>query len=326
MRSSNPESRLGPASWGYLALGLLTAPVFALTPVLGFMGWFLGSLCHEMGHSAVSWCFGMPAFPAIRLDGHAASIHQDQVLVLALAAWAALGALAWARREHKVQAIALGVVTLLYPAFAFTGGKELLHLLGGHLGELAMACYCFVLVLDGGFTQGPVERALYGTLGWHLLGRNVLLCVGLVFRREAREAYSENGSFGLANDYIRVAEDVLGWSLPGVAMVMLLVCLVPLPSALWIWISRHEGYCPASVGLAEPWSPSIGGHAHFRPDLGPDQRDPLANAPYQERLAAARRSEAGQYPQMEMAGEGQKAPLAPHPSPIRGSPLGSPRR
>ena len=250
---SSPSIERPWPPWAYLALGLATAPVFAWTPVLGFMGWFLGSLCHEMGHSAVAWFFGMPAFPAIRLDGHAASIHQDQVLFLALLVWAVLGALAWSRREHLLQAITLGVVTLLYPAFAFTGGKEILHLLGGHLGELAMASYCFVHVLDGGFTQGPVERTLYGTLGWHLLGRNVLLCTGLVFRSDARAAYAENGSFGLANDYIRVAEDVLGWSLPAVAIAMLLVCLVPLPLALWVWIGRVE-----SAHAEEPAS-NLGG-------------------------------------------------------------------
>lgn len=241
--SSMTRTRTRPRSWppwAYLALGLLTAPVFAATPMLGYMGWFLGSLCHEMGHSAVAWFFGMPAFPAIRLDGHAASIHQDQALFLVLLVWTALGAVAWLRRESPLQAIALGVVTLLYPALAFTDAKEILHLLGGHLGELAMASYCFVHVLDGGFTQGPVERTLYGTLGWHLLGRNVLLCFGLALRPEARAAYAENGSFGLANDYLRVAEDVLGWSLPAVATMMLLVCLVPLPLALWVWIDRLE--------------------------------------------------------------------------------------
>ena len=49
-----------------LGMGALLAPVFSLTPILQYMGWFLGSLCHEIGHSVVAWVFGMPAFPAIR--------------------------------------------------------------------------------------------------------------------------------------------------------------------------------------------------------------------------------------------------------------------
>ena len=35
--------------------------------------------------------------------------------------------------------------------------------------------------------KGPLERTLYGTVRWHLLGRNVLLCFGLGFaQRRAR--------------------------------------------------------------------------------------------------------------------------------------------
>src|SRR5687768_14230403 len=62
---AEPHSDREP--WIYLAIGLATAPVFALTPILGFMGWFLASLVHEMGHAAFAWVCGMPAIPAISL-------------------------------------------------------------------------------------------------------------------------------------------------------------------------------------------------------------------------------------------------------------------
>jgi len=66
----------------YLAAGLATAPLLAATPLLRTMGWFLASLTHETGHAATAWFFGMPAVPAIRLDGHAAAVHGGQVTVL----------------------------------------------------------------------------------------------------------------------------------------------------------------------------------------------------------------------------------------------------
>jgi hypothetical protein len=124
---------------------------------------------------------------------------------------------------------------VLYPALAFTGGKECLHLLAGHGGELAFATLCLWKTLDGGFTESRLERGLYGTLGWYLLGSNVRLCFGLMFSSSSREGYAENSSFGLTNDMIRVAEDVLGWRLQSVALLMLLVSLGVLPAALSLW-------------------------------------------------------------------------------------------
>jgi hypothetical protein len=224
----------------FLGLGALLAPVLTWTPLLQYIGWFLASLVHEMGHSVVAWAFGMPAYPAIRIDGHAASVHQDQVLLLVLAAWAGLGATAWWLRRHRVVLVALGIATVLYPLFAFTRLKEVLHLAGGHLGELAFATICFWRALHPGFTEKVAERALYAMLGWYLCARNVVLCGGLLRNAATREWYEQSGSFGLTNDYLRLAHDVLGTGLSTVAGVMLLTSLVPLPLALLVWGRTHE--------------------------------------------------------------------------------------
>src|SRR3954469_8377582 len=70
--------------WLSLGIGLVTAPVFAWTPILQYMGWFLASLVHEMGHAAFAWFCGMPAVPAISIAGYAAAVHSDQSMFLAL--------------------------------------------------------------------------------------------------------------------------------------------------------------------------------------------------------------------------------------------------
>ena len=44
-----------PRSMAFLLMGVPLALVFTLTPVLQYMGWFLGSLTHETGHCAVAW-------------------------------------------------------------------------------------------------------------------------------------------------------------------------------------------------------------------------------------------------------------------------------
>ena len=220
--------------WRYLGLGLITAPLFAL-PIVGFMGWFLAALVHEMGHASVAWLCGMPAIPAISLEGHAAAVHSEQMLPLVFLIAAGLVFGAWRMFEGRARWIALGLVVTLYPALALTDLKELVHLIAGHAGELAFATLCLWKTLDGGFTESKLERALYGMLGWYLLGRNVILCWGLMTSATARAHYDENGSFGLTNDLIRVAEDVLHCPLQGVAFCMLLACLMVLPAALLAW-------------------------------------------------------------------------------------------
>ena len=220
--------------WLFLGMGLVTAPLFAWLPLLRFMAWFLAALVHEMGHAGLAWACGMPSVPAISLGGHAAAVHGEPSLPLALAMLAMLVAIAWTRLAGRTRAVALALLLTLYPLLAFTAARDLVHLLGGHGAELLFATLCLWKTLAGGFTASSVERALHGTVGWMLLGRNLALCLGLVRSAAARAEYASNGSFGLTNDYLRVAE-LLGWSLPAVAVAMAAVGLGVLPVALWLW-------------------------------------------------------------------------------------------
>lgn len=222
------------APWLFLGLGLLTAPIFAWTPLLRYMAWFLASLAHEMGHAGLAWLLGMPSVPAISPGGHAAAVHGEQSALLALTVAAVLAALLWTRLAGGRRTLALAALALIYPALAFTGARDLAHLLAGHSAELLFATLCLWKALDGGFTDSRAERLLHGTLGWALLGRNASLCWGLMHSASARATYHSNGSFGLTNDYLRVAE-LLDWKLPAVAVVMLGACCLVLPAALGLW-------------------------------------------------------------------------------------------
>lgn len=222
-------------AWKYLGLGLLTAPIFGLTPLLSYMGWFLASLVHEMGHASFAWLCGMPAAPAISLTGHAAAFHSEQQPILVLAIWALLLGASYHYLRGPWRIGVCIAVACVYPAIAWTPAKELLHLLAGHGAELVFSAWCLWKTLDGGFTHSRLERALYGTVGWYLLGKNVALCWGLMTSAQARGEYASNGSFGLTNDYLRAANDVLGWSLGSVSFGMLLMCLLVLPVAILAW-------------------------------------------------------------------------------------------
>lgn len=234
-RRSVLDAYSGLEPWVYLALGLLLAPGLALLPIVQYMGWFLSSLVHEMGHCTAAWLCGMPAFPAISLEGHAAAMHSEQIVPLALFVTIALCFFPWRMLEGRTRWLVCGAIVLVHLGLCFTPARELLHLLAGHLAEFGFACMCLFRALSGGYTSSRGERALHGVVGWYLLGRNLWLCWGLVSSSGARALYQTNGSFGLTNDYVRVADDMLGWQLQSVAGAMLFVGVLVLPLALLLW-------------------------------------------------------------------------------------------
>ncbi len=234
--------------YAYAGIGLTLAIVIHFVPMLGFFNWFLSALFHETGHCVFAWAMGQPAFPAISLGGHAAAMHQGQSLFLTLAVWVGLGAAAWQARGHRGRLIGLTTLAILHPLLAFSGAKEVLFLLGGHLGELAFGAVFLWRALTGGFTENKLERLLYGVLACHLIGENVMLCCGLLFSQAARLEYAGNGSFGLTNDFLRLANGPLGVSLGTVAFAMLVVSLLTIPLACWM---RHRSLAHAGPRTAE---------------------------------------------------------------------------
>ena len=224
----------GPNPWVLMAVGAALAPLLAALPLLQYVGWFLASLVHETGHCAVAWLFGLPAYPAIRLDGHAAAMHSEQRLALVLLVWGLLAVIAWWVRARPRARLVAGGAVALYPCLAFTHAHELLHLLAGHGGELAFAGIFFYRALSGGFTESVAERITYAACAWYLLGRNIALDFGLMTSEAARAAYVGNGSFGLTQDFVRAAR-MLEWHLGAVGALMLLLSLATLPLAWWVW-------------------------------------------------------------------------------------------
>lgn len=221
-----------PESFIALGVGLVLSPILTATPLLQYVAWFLASLFHESGHCVVALLTGHSALPAIRLDGHAAATHGHQHGMLVWATWIGLGFLTWKLRARLKFAIPLAVLTLAYPALAWTGAGEILHLSGGHMGELAFASYALICATTVGYTNGLPERIAHALLGFYLVGRNVALFVGLATDAGARAVYHGNGSFGLTNDLIRIAEHV-NWSLEGVAICFAALAFATAPVSIF---------------------------------------------------------------------------------------------
>ena len=132
-------------------------------------------------------------------------------------------------------------LALVYPLFAFTGLREFFFLVGGHAGELIFATIFFWRVLVGGWSRSNAERVTYAACAWFLLGRNLWLTGGLMWDEGVQAWYQSSGSFGLTNDYIRLAKDVMGVGLGAVAFMMFLVALGVLPLAWWLSRARRVG-------------------------------------------------------------------------------------
>lgn len=223
----------------YLLLGVPLAVLFTWGPVMRYAGWFLKSLVHEMGHTAAAWILGCPAFPAIRLDGHAAAMHSEQVLLLSVAVWAGLAYGVFHFRGRRFLLLTFLAAAALYPLLAYTGFKEVAHLSAGHLGELLFATIFFWRALSGGFVNSEIERPVYAMLGWFWMGGNLFLFGSLALSEASRQWYYINGSFGMRNDFICLAEDFFHLPLEAVCVPMIVISLLPLPVALlWNRLSR----------------------------------------------------------------------------------------
>ncbi len=221
----------------FALLGIPIAFLFAVTPMVQFMGWFLASLFHEFGHGVSGWFMGFPSVPAISLSGHAAAVHGEALLIVRFASFAAaLGVLRWLWSGPKLIA-ATAILAGVYSLLVFTRLGEVLFLTSGQLGEMVAGALCLWRALSDEACHHKADRLAYSMLGWFLIGRNLSLGFGLAFSASARAEYAGNGSFGLVNDYIRLANE-LSVELSTVGLVMGAVAVL-IPAATIAMFTRR---------------------------------------------------------------------------------------
>ena len=95
-----------------------------------------------------------------------------------------------------------------------------------------------VVIGSGVSRTSNAERAAYAMLGWTLCGDNIVLSFGLAFNPVTRAEYAANGSFGLTNDYLRLANEHLGISLGSVGFLMGAVALAVPVGTLLVFARR----------------------------------------------------------------------------------------
>jgi hypothetical protein len=241
-----PDRPLPTARWRWLVLGAAIAWLGGTLVPARFV-WFLCALPHEMGHATFGCLLGHPSAPAIGLTGDAWTGIADRrdwlVWAMALGA-AAAAAITW-RRGRRGFATSGGLLAVLVPALAFAPAADVVIAAGGHLGELLFAGYCFALAWTGGRTGTAQERTACAFAAALIQAQNAKLCFGLMTSPLARAEYATNGSLGLKNDYLVLAEDLLHCRLESVAFGLLGLCLLPLPLGLWLGARRAaaDGDC-----------------------------------------------------------------------------------
>jgi len=238
-----PDEPLSEAEprWRWLALGWVAA-VFLKGLLPAQFLWVLCVIPHEMGHATMGCLLGHPAAPAISLTGHAWTGIRDLQPALVWVITAGFATTTWLVRHRTALVIASAAATVLIPVCAFTRLAPILIAAGGHLGELAFAAYCYAVIWTGGRTGSPQERVAGAFVGGMLQWANLTLCFGLLTSAAARAHYASNGSLGLKNDYLVLAEDLLDCGLGAVAFTMLLIALLPLPVGFLLgrWQERNQ--------------------------------------------------------------------------------------
>ena len=250
---TTPPRDFGPTERTAVLVGAAIAVVVLLVPFLRFVFGTLGTLVHELGHSAVAWLFGIPAIPSFDfVHGGGWSLQGRRSVVLQLAWLAALGWLGFRVRAHRnALAVVLGV-GLAWAALAATFLHEVAITAAGHAGELAFAAIFLHRGLTGAGCRLPVERPLSIFVGLFLEARVVLFAWGVAFDAGTRDYY-ETGKGGVLHDLHDVALTLhgrIGWALgtDGAATLLLLACALP-PALAWLAF-RHG---PALRERATAW-------------------------------------------------------------------------
>ena len=222
-----------------LGIGLVLALLVSAIPLLRFVFSYLIILIHELGHALCYWVFGYPAVPAFDfVHGGGITVHQERSIALLLLAWVLLGGLIWLYRSNSLALKVFGTIAVLHLLLVVTGLDAWFGLAGGHAFELLFAAIFLYRAATGNAVKVPLERPLYAACGFFLLIQVLGLAGPLVTNASARGDYRSAKGGALAMDLDRLAHELLGVSLPSVALLLLLATL-SVPLLTWLWI-RHE--------------------------------------------------------------------------------------
>ena len=246
-----PAPAIDQQGWIAFGAGLAAALVVLALPLPRFVFSYFTTLVHEMGHAAAGWLFGYPSIPAFDFTyGGGVTLHQDRVLLLALAVFAAGVWAAHAARQHLVLRNVLIVLLGSWTVLSLTSGHDAVIVAMGHGGELIFATLFLHRALSGRGCVTPLERPLYGLIGWFIVLSDVGFAWQLLTSAHHRALYQEAKGGGHWMDFSRLSEEFLHVPLEAIAAVFLVLCRAAAASE-----RAGPATAPAPPTLSPGWFP-----------------------------------------------------------------------
>jgi hypothetical protein len=219
----------GPVAWEpwfSLGVGAVLTSVALYVPLIAMVAWCLATVIHELGHTATSWLFGIPAIPAFDLQyggGITRGVGHQPLLVAAV--YGGFAYLTYQSRQDWKAVISWLALIALYSVAITTVLRSVLISAMGHGGELLFSGIFLYRALSGSQVLRREERPLYAFLGLFMLLVNIRLAWGLITSSAAREAY-HHAHGDLTMDFDIIADEYLQWPLSNVAAFFLIACVL----------------------------------------------------------------------------------------------------
>lgn len=237
----------------------IRTPVSAVTmlPV-----WFIhqiGAAAHEVGHTALRWLFGYPAFPALDMEyGGGVTYAAPRLMSMQAGVYAMLaGFILMARRRGAKKTFhALCGLALLHPLLAATRGHEVAILYAGHAAEVTLALgFAWYCLFCGARPQTPylaagdfTLRIMGAAAGFYLALKNLLLCLELMVSSPLRFTYSLQKDLKAQGDFDWVAR-ITGLDMADAAGLLFFVALAALLFVVYAGAKNRENMIPSRLAL-----------------------------------------------------------------------------
>ena len=195
-------------------------------PMVHYILYALGILCHETGHTVVALLTGHLAIPSFDLQNGGGFTHiLGRSWWLTLLVFVLIADLARRYRDQPPVPLLCAVGGAILLLLILTGWDEPLGLEMGHGGQLVAGGIFLYRGLTGVAEVYPGERWLYGFVGWSLILDVVSLCWRLTHDQATLNTYLL-GHGNVDNDFVRLACDHLNNSLATVVWANFGACLL----------------------------------------------------------------------------------------------------